>query len=83
MTIDGKNGKDKNEEISTDELNTDYDVVDELKTSLNDLYNMLQEANMEEHLEKVSYLRFLARKIDDSLTGEYKKLRIKRFAAKK
>ena len=78
--------KDLNENTvisSTDELNTEYDVVDVLKDSLNDIYKALQESKLDGLLDKVSYSRFLANQIGDVLSGERAYLRRRRFMVKK
>ncbi|MBW1767524.1 MAG: hypothetical protein JRJ65_10795 [Deltaproteobacteria bacterium] len=68
---------------STDELNTEYDVVNELKGSLNDIYKALQESKLDGLLDKVSYSRFLVNQIDDVLSNEHKYLRRRKFMVKK
>jgi len=78
--------KDLNENArigSTDELNTEYDVVDMLKDSLNDIYKALQKSKLEGLLDKISYSRFLVNQIDDVLSGEHKYLRRRKFMVKK
>ncbi|MBW2183401.1 MAG: hypothetical protein JRF49_05995 [Deltaproteobacteria bacterium] len=68
---------------STDELNTEYDVVNELKGSLNDIYKALQESKLDGLLDKVSYSRFLTNQIDDVLSGKREHLRRRKFMVKK
>ena len=81
--MDDKDLNDKAVTGSTDELNTKYDVVDELKDSLNDIYKAVQESKLVGLLDKVSYSRFLAKQIDDILSAEYEYLRHRKFVAKK
>jgi hypothetical protein len=71
------------EDITTEKMDTEYDVIDELKDSLNDIYKAIQESKLEGILDKISYSRFLAKEIDDVLSGEYENLRRKRFTVKK
>ena len=65
---------------TTTEMDTEYDVIVELKDSLNDIYQSIQESKLDGILDKVSYSRFLAKEIDDTFSGEeYKKKRHRRF----
>jgi hypothetical protein len=62
-------------------IDTEFDIVEELKTTVDELEKDLQgEAKL---LAKTDYLKFLLKELDDSLTGEYTSLRRKRFITKK
>ena len=61
------NDKDPVEVTTTTEVDTEYDVVDELKDSLNDIYKAIQEEKLGGIFDKISYSRFLAKEIDDAL----------------
>ncbi len=65
------------------EIDKEFDMIDELKTVLDDLYKKLGESKTQELPEKVSYLRFLVDDLDDVLSGEFEGLRRKRFIVKK
>lgn len=62
---------------------TEFDIVDELKTTVNDLEKELKPSGDKQIAEKFSYLRFLIQELDDTFSGEYEALRRKRFITKK
>lgn len=62
---------------------TEFDIVDELKTTVNDLEKDLKPSGTKQVAEKFSYLRFLIQELDDTFSGEYEVLRRKRFITKK
>lgn len=64
-------------------IDTEFDIVDELKVTVNDLEKELQESGNKKVTEKISYLGFLVNELDDTLSGEYQALRRKRFITKK
>lgn len=64
-------------------IDTEFDIVDELKVTVNDLERELQESGNKKVTEKISYLGFLVNELDDTLSGEYQALRRKRFITKK
>ena len=62
---------------------TEFDIVDELKTTATDLEKELKPSVNEKIVEKFSYLRFLISELEDTLSGEFETLRRKRFITKK
>jgi len=62
---------------------TEFDIVDELKATVNDLEKELKPSGNEQIVEKFSYLKFLLQELDDTFSGEYEVLRRKRFITKK
>lgn len=65
------------------EIDKEFDIIDELKTALDDISERLRQSKTEGLMEEVSYLRFLVDDLDDVLSGEYAGLRRKRFIVKK
>jgi hypothetical protein len=64
-------------------IDTEFDIVDELKATVNDLEKELKESGNKKITEKISYLEFLVNELDDTLSGEFEGLRRKRFITKK
>ena len=64
-------------------IDTEFDIVDELKATATDLEKELKESGNRKILEKISYLEFLVNELDDTLSGEFEGLRRKRFITKK
>jgi hypothetical protein len=62
-------------------IDTEFDIVEELKSAVDDIEKDLQ--GQPKLLAKTDYLKFLLKELDDSLTGEYESLRRKRFITKK
>jgi type I restriction-modification system DNA methylase subunit len=72
------------EEFSSSTVSdTEFDIVDELKATADDLEKMLKASGDKKVVEKISYLRFLINELDDTLSGEFQTLRRKRFITKK
>ena len=64
-------------------MDTEFDIVDELKRTVTDLENEQKPSGNKKTTEKFSYLKFLINELDDSLSGEFEALRRKRFITKK
>ena len=62
---------------------TEFDLVDELKTAVSDIEKELKPAATKRALERFAYLKFLLNELDDTLSGELETLRHKRFITKK
>lgn len=62
---------------------TEFDIVDELKTTVTDLEKELKPSGNKKIAEKFSYLKFLINELNDTLSGEFETLRRKRFITKK
>ena len=62
---------------------TEFDIVDELKTTVTDLEKEVKSSANDKISEKFSYLRFLISELDDTLSGEFQTMRRKRFITKK
>lgn len=65
------------------ELDREFDIIDEVKITLDDIDHALENSETSDLAEKVSYLRFLVNDLDDTLSGEYEDLRRKRLIVKK
>ena len=75
----------KKEEIdTTTEMDTEYDIVDEMIITLEEMEKKLQDSeNVSVLEENLPYMKFLLKELDDTLSGEYDGLRWKRFIVKK
>ena len=62
---------------------TEFDIVDELKTTVTDLEKEVKSSANDKISEKFSYLKFLISELDDTLSGEFQTMRRKRFITKK
>jgi len=72
------------EEFSSSTVtDTEFDIVEELKTTVTDLEKALKASSGKKITEKISYLKFLINELDDTLSGEFQTLRRKRFITKK
>jgi hypothetical protein len=65
------------------ETDTEFDIVHELKESVEGIEKVFHQGDEENFSEKISYLKFLLRELDDSLSGQYEELRRRRFITKK
>ena len=74
----------KEENLSgSTELDNEFDIIVELKSTLDELDDELGELETQNVKEKVSYLRYLLTELEDALSGEYESLRYMRFITKK
>ncbi|MBP1738657.1 MAG: hypothetical protein H6Q48_950 [Deltaproteobacteria bacterium] len=64
-------------------MDTEFDIVDELKRTVADLEKEQKPSGNKEITEKFSYLKFLINELDDTFSGEFEALRRKRFITKK
>jgi hypothetical protein len=72
------------EEFSSSTVtDTEFDIVEELKTTATDLEKEVNSSENKKISERFSYLKFLINELDDTLSGEFKTLRRKRFITKK
>ena len=62
---------------------TEFDIIDELKATVSDLEKELKPSGNKQIAEKLSYLKFLIHELDDTLSGKFEALRLKRFITKK
>lgn len=62
-------------------IDTEFDVIDELKGAVDDIEKALQDNK--ELADKMDYIKFLIKELDDGLSGEYEVLRRRRFITKK
>ena len=71
-------------EIDTTEIDNEFDIVDEMTITLEEMEKTLQGSENESMLEgNLSYMKFLLKELDNTLSGEYEELRRKRFIVKK
>ena len=72
------------EEFSSSTVtDTEFDIVEELKTTATDLEKEVNSSGNKKISERFSYLKFLINELDDTLSGEFKTLRSKRFITKR
>ena len=72
------------EEFSSSTVtDTEFDIVEELKTTATDLEKEMNSSGNKKMSERFSYLKFLINELDDTLSGEFKAIRRKRFITKK
>jgi hypothetical protein len=64
-------------------IDTEFDIIDELKSTVSDLEKELKAPRSKKITEKLSYLKFLISELDDTLSGKFEALRRKRFITKK
>ncbi len=64
-------------------LDNEFDVIVELRGTVDELDDELGKLEAPSAKEKVSYLRFLLTELEDALSGEYERLRYMRFITKK
>ena len=62
---------------------TEFDIVDELKTTVTELEKEVKSSANNKISERFSYLKFLISELDDTLSGEFQTMRRKRFITKK
>ena len=65
------------------ETDTEFDIVHELTRSVEGIEKAFHKGDKEDFSEKISYLKFLLRELDDSLSGQYEELRRRRYITKK
>jgi len=69
------------QEILSDstELDREFDIIAELKDTVDELDEINGNIEVKNLKEKVFYLGFLIRELEDNLSGEYEQLRYRRF----
>jgi len=82
--VNGERNDAMSEEFSSSTVtDTEFDVVEELKTTVTDLEKELKSSGNKKISEKLLYLKFLINELDDTLSGQFQTLRHKRFITKK
>ena len=61
-------------------LDTEFDVIDELRQTVDDVEKTCR--GDKGLLEKMDYIKFLVKELDDGLSGDYEGLRRRRFITK-
>ena len=70
-------------ELNSTEMDTEYDVIDEMTETLEEIEKTYKSSDKEILLDKISYVKFLLKELGYSLSGEYEILRRRRFIIKK
>jgi hypothetical protein len=65
------------------EMDTEYDIVNEIKEAVEKIEESLPELSRKMVSGDISYLKFLLNDLDDTLSGDFQNLRLKRFIVKK
>ena len=65
------------------ELSRKFDIILEIEKTLNEIDEAFSIDDIEEIPDKISYLRFLIKELDDILSGEYESLRYRKFVIKR
>ena len=68
---------------SSRELNREFDIVAEFESTLDDIDRAFELFDTDTVPDKVSYLRFLLKDLDDIFSGEYENLRFRNFVIKR
>lgn len=63
-------------------IDSEFDIIEEMRTILDDLDMALEAGELDSVPEKMGYLRFLLKDLGDALSGEYEALRRRRFITK-
>jgi hypothetical protein len=61
------------------ELDREFDLVEELEKTIEDIEKAFEILETDEVPDKLSYLRFLVRDLDSILSGENENLRYRKF----
>jgi hypothetical protein len=61
------------------ELDREFDLVEELEKTIEDIEKAFEILETDEVPDKLSYLRFLVRDLDSVLSGEHETLRYRKF----
>ena len=69
--------------LTTTEVDREYDIVDELTTVIEGIEKAIEGLGIEHLEETFSYVRFLLKELDDTLSGGFEPLRQRRFISKK
>ncbi|MGD2127016.1 MAG: hypothetical protein PVG99_13105 [Desulfobacteraceae bacterium] len=69
--------------IDSTVTDTEFDVIEEMMNTLDDIDRAFEDSETDSVREKVDYLKFLLQDLGDALSGEYANLRRRRFITKK
>ena len=73
----------KDYEIDSTELDTEYDIIDEMTDTIEEIEKTCTNSEQRILMDKISYMKFLLKELGNSLSGEYTELRRRRFIIKK
>lgn len=73
----------KEYEIDSTEMDTEYDVINEMKDTLEEIEKTYKRSDNKDLSDKITYMKFLLKELDRSISGEYENLRRIRFIIKK
>jgi hypothetical protein len=65
------------------ELSREFDIVAEIEKSLDEIEKAFELMETDDVPEKISYLKFLIRDLDDLLSGENEALRFRKFTLRR
>lgn len=65
------------------ELSREFDIVAEIERSLDEIEKAFELMETDDVPDKISYLKFLIRDLDDLLSGENEPLRFRKFTLRR
>ena len=65
------------------ELSREFDIVDEIEKALDDIEKSFELLETDDVPERIAYLKFLIRDLDDLFSGENEPLRYRKFTLKR
>ncbi len=65
------------------ELSREFDIVAEIEKSLDEIEKAFELMEIDDVPEKISYLKFLIRDLDDLFSGENEPLRFRKFTLRR
>ena len=78
----GAKDKEKPEIETTTEVDMEYDILDELTTSIGVIEEAIERSETETLADTFSYMRYLIKEFEDTLSGDFEPLRLRRFISK-
>jgi len=68
---------------SSTEMSREFDIVEEFESTLDDIDKAFELFETDTVPDKITYLRFLVKDLDDLLSGDYETLRYRNFIIKR
>ena len=68
---------------SSREMNREFDIVEEFESTLDDIDKAFELFETDTVPDKITYLRFLVKDLDDLFSGEHESLRFRSFVIKR
>ena len=68
---------------SSREMNREFDIVEEFESTLDDIDKAFELFETDTVPDKITYLRFLVKDLDDLFSGEHESLRFRNFVIRR